>query len=313
MKKMSLLLLPLLLFCGCHSDQYYQNEAVERARRFLLENSTDLTSEQINFVRFNTPILLHAPVLSKKVSSDIVKIPVELHQICVSWMIPGKEETYMVFGVSTPRMRDWQPERIIRKSIEKEVAVMPSAAGRCISYARNNFFEELTLEEYNMLRYTKPYLYSTDFDLNVDPTGQIPEAELIGLRKGVAAKRQYSVVWKLPKRNLVFSGWGYDNFANWDIAMVGFMDDAEFSKHALLELMMPDDFYKSFPAEKEMPLQAESISNHNAENILESDDESASAANESAPVANGSASAVKEGVPVVNESAPEQKEKQEMK
>ena len=93
MKKFFVSILFAAVLCGCHSDQYYHNEAVERARKYLLENSSDLSSEQIYFVRFNAPVLLHAPVLSGGTASAN-RLSAEKHQVCVTWMIPGKKELY---------------------------------------------------------------------------------------------------------------------------------------------------------------------------------------------------------------------------
>ena len=51
------------LTAGCRSDAYYQDRAVQRARAYLLEHATELSAEQLYFVKFNRPVLLVGPVL----------------------------------------------------------------------------------------------------------------------------------------------------------------------------------------------------------------------------------------------------------
>lgn len=46
------------LTAGCRSDAYYQDRAVQRARAYLLEHATELSAEQLYFVKFNRPVLL---------------------------------------------------------------------------------------------------------------------------------------------------------------------------------------------------------------------------------------------------------------
>ena len=250
--KIAVFLLAAIGLFGCHSDHYYHNEAVKRARQFLLENTADLNSEQINYVRFNAPVLLHSKVIGGgKMVPDY--LPVELHQVCVTWIIPGKEDLYMVFGVSTGRMSDWSPNRIIKRSFLKSKAVLPAAADSCVKYAQNNFFNRLDSDEICIVRFTTPYLYATDFDLNFNPTGELGDKELAETRSKAGEKRQYSLVWKLHRRNLVFSGLGGAGFVGWDFAMAGLLTDAELSPHLKKELMTPADYFKPFPKDKEPP------------------------------------------------------------
>ena len=251
-EKIALFIFAALLFCGCHSDQYYQNEAVGRARKYLLQNTADLSTEQINFVRFNPPVLLHAPVLGDTSGKTVpLKLAHEQHQVCVSWMIPGKDELYMVFGVSSARMADWQPERVIKRTYRSNRTVIPQTASKCISYAQGSFFSQMSVEEINKLRFTMPYLYHSSFALNFDPAGGADEAALKELRAKAAGKKQYALVWKMSGRNLVFAGLGEPGFKNWDIMMAGFFSDSELASTLGTELMTPDDYAKPFPVEKE--------------------------------------------------------------
>lgn len=251
-EKIALFIFAALLFCGCHSDQYYQNEAVGRARKFLLQNTNDLTAEQINFVRFNTPVLLHSLVSGDvKERSTPRNLPREQYQVCVTWIIPGKDDLYMVSGVSGARMSDWYPNRLIKRSFRKDSAVLPKAAAQCVAYAENSFFTGMTPDEINQVRFSMPYLYHSSLALNLDPAGNADSAALAELRQKAAEKNQYAVVWKLGRRNLVFAGLADPGFKGWNIALAGFFTDRELSGKLSIELMTPGDYMKPFPVEKE--------------------------------------------------------------
>ena len=78
-----------VLLAGCRSDQYYQDIAVRRARAYLLEQSPELTADQIYFVKFNNPFFLTANVLGYGGMPLEGPMSSRQQQICVTWAIPG--------------------------------------------------------------------------------------------------------------------------------------------------------------------------------------------------------------------------------
>ncbi|MCI5778350.1 MAG: hypothetical protein MR051_00780 [Lentisphaeria bacterium] len=252
----ALFLLAVLGLSGCHSDHYYHNEAVERARKFLLKNAPELNAEQINFVRFNAPVLLHDQVLGE-LKPAYERVSMELHQVCITWIIPGKDELYMVFGVSTGRMDDWEPNRVIRHRKLKSLAVLPKVAPECRKYAQDNFFSRMDSDEICVCRFTMPYLLSTNFDPNLDPDGKLGPDALAAARKKAEDLRQYSLVWKFAGRNLVFTGLGKRGFKGWKFTMAGLLSDEELKPFVVSELMTPADYLNPFPEDKEPPGAAE--------------------------------------------------------
>ena len=49
--KYHLLLPPVVLaLCGCHTDLYYQEQAVESARKFIYKHARELSAEQFAYV-----------------------------------------------------------------------------------------------------------------------------------------------------------------------------------------------------------------------------------------------------------------------
>ena len=244
-------LLLLLIAAGCRSELHYQHRAVERARKYLLENSPDFSTEEMAYVRYNAPLLLHSPVLgsyNEKTKSE--KLASELQQICVTWMIPGRKDLYMVFGVSGARMDAWEPNRIIVRSYDRYAPVLANAVAATRSYAQNNLFDEMGVQEANTVRFSFPYLMRTNFKLNLDPTGKKSIQELAEARAIADQKIQYSLVWKLDGRCLVFAGLSSVGFKDWDFSFAQLMDEKELKAHLVKEVMTPADGLKPLPEDE---------------------------------------------------------------
>ena len=250
-KRAFFVLLLALIAAGCRSELHYQHRAVERARKYLLENCRDLDSEDINFVRFNAPLLLHSPVLgSYEEESRKEKLASDLQQICVTWMIPGKKDLYMVFGVSSARMDGWEPNRIILRDYTRYQPVTASAVSNARTFAQNNFFDDLSVTEANNVRFSFPYLIRTKFDLNFNPDGKKSAVELEKALENAKGMIQYSLVWKLKGRNLVFAGLAKKGFEKWDFSFAQIISDEELDAHTVKVVMTPADGLKKLPEEE---------------------------------------------------------------
>lgn len=242
-------LLMAIFAAGCRSDLYYQNQAVERAREFVMKNPGDLTSEELNFIRFNTPVLLHSPVLSGAGSREKEHLSSDLRQVCVTWIIPGRDDLCMVFGVSGPRMDDWYPNRILNRNYSKHVPVLAAPAALARNYAQNNFFTDMTAADCNLVRFTFPYLMRTDFELNFDPEGKLSAGDIAKLRSAAAGKIQYSLVWHLSGgHSLAVTGLADPGMRNWQIAMGQVTDTAQLSEYIEAVVMTPEQGLELLPA-----------------------------------------------------------------
>jgi hypothetical protein len=74
MMKYHLLLPPVILaLCGCHSDQYCQEQAVEMARKYIYKHARELTPEEFAFVKFTPPTLLTGNILGRNADNQIEK------------------------------------------------------------------------------------------------------------------------------------------------------------------------------------------------------------------------------------------------
>ena len=250
-KRLIFMFVLALIAAGCRSELHYQHRAVDRARKYLLENCRDLSSEDIYFVRFNAPLLLHSPVLGafdEETSRE--KLVSELQQICVTWVIPGRKDLYMVFGVSGARMDGWEPNRILIRNYDRYVPVLANAIAISRTFAQNNFSDDLRARELNTIRFAFPYLMRTNFDLNFDSYGKISGEELAEIRKQAAGKIQYSLVWKLDGRNLVFAGLSSPGMPDWNFSFAQLLDDRELNAHTVKVVMTPEDGLKPLPAEE---------------------------------------------------------------
>ena len=247
------------VICGCRSDIYYHNRAADRARNFLYENNnkldkTDrLTGAEMNFVRYNAPVLLYSDLLGDKSRKKRQEaLETDIDQICVTWLIPGRDKAYMVYGVSGARMDYWYPERLIVKKIVKpETPAMLGVVAAARSSAQNNFFQEMCAEDINLIRFTFPILCRSAFPVNFDVSGKVSREDYEKSKQAADGKLQYTLYWKTAKGNLVFTGFSGLGLANWNICFSGFVSDEELKKSTVTVVAEPTDFLKPFP-EKEL-------------------------------------------------------------
>ena len=247
MKKITTLFFGLLLalvLCSCASDQYYQSRAADKAREYLLERSPELSAEQVEYVKFNDPVLLIGDVLGDHSLGGIEQTSSIQRQICVTWRIPGKDEVYMVMGVSADNMTYWTPQRLIRKKFINTTSGQEAAVGAARKYITLNLYEELNAAELNKVLYQFPSVVLTNFELNFDPEGTKTAKELEKARKAVAAKKQFSLLWAMPDRNVVVSGYGNEEMIGWGLMFAGVLSDKDVQEHLVAEINAPEVFYR---------------------------------------------------------------------
>ncbi len=245
----------LFLTAGCRSDAYYQDQAVQRARTFLLENATDLTAEQLYFVKFNRPVLLTGEILPAP--DKIGHRTIDVQQICVSWRFPGSEDNWMVFGASSGNMSYWYPNRLIKKTFEKVALPIEVSTKQARAYSQNYLFEVLNVREFNRVRFHFPYVLETNFPLVLDPTGVLPEEEVEAVRKKLDALTQLTLAWPLDdsEYTLVFCGNGKPDLSGWAINFAGKMKTSELDAATVREIRTPQNAQIPIP----MPEEDESL------------------------------------------------------
>ena len=257
----------LLLFCscfltGCGSTASYWGRAAENARRFLLENAPELTPEQVHFVKFNDPVLLTSPVLGterKKGELALEKRTSYLHQICMTWNIPGASNLYMVFGVSDARMFSWEPLRLIRKDFRQKLVPEDAAVAASRQYAVNNLHKALSVEALNNIRFEFPFIVRTDFKLNFNTTGKMTEEKIKAEKEAAEKKFQYALYWKNPDGTLtLFCGMANVDLVGWQINFAGIIEENELKQNLIGVVRTPAQYDQGISMlKKDLELVAE--------------------------------------------------------
>ena len=175
MKKITIfsaILIAVLGLCGCQMPEYYQESAVNRARTFLLEKMTDLTLEEVAYIKYNRPVIVHEKILGNVPSVRSSKIGSDLSQIGIVWRIPERKDMIMVWGVSSESLMYFRPERVIVREINPVNKKMRSALAKSRRMVLNNLSKELTVLEYNYVRFAEPEILITSFEFDKD----VPES-----------------------------------------------------------------------------------------------------------------------------------------
>lgn len=186
-----------VLGAGCASRGYYQDRAVEKARTFLLKNCPDMPFFDQEYVKFNRPVLLTAPI-TKGYATGI-------NQICVTWLVPDNPESYMVFGTGDSRMTSWDPVRVLRKNFDRPQRFYLLAAENVRDYLIQNQFSLLSPESLNHVRFTLPGLWYCSFPLDYNPEIPWTQEDL----EKVAERPRYVLGWKITENGrdyYVFGG-----------------------------------------------------------------------------------------------------------
>ncbi|MGN0848362.1 MAG: hypothetical protein ACI4OV_01555 [Victivallaceae bacterium] len=189
---LSLFAAAVVALTGCRSDLYYQNQAVEEARNYLLENAPELDIAQREFVRFNSPVFLFEPENNAS-GGDLVY---QSGQICVTWIIPGKEDVYMVVGFSDSRMVGWSPNRLVRKQFPQKDVIVSNAVNAARNYVYQNLYTNLPVDMANQIRFTPPEIFYSSFKPETPFGATREEKELI--LKQLNSKTQFAMRWTWP-------------------------------------------------------------------------------------------------------------------
>ncbi len=234
MKKIYLFVTALAaLLAGCRTPEYYQDQAVQQARAYLLKNSPQLSFEESSYIRFNKPSIVHSNILGNTDSLESSKITSDINQIQIVWNIPGNENFYAVWGVCSSAMRDFSPERIFVRKFYPQDTHRINAVSKARTYIIGNLFSMLSVEDYNELRFREPEIYYSKFELEKD---LMPDDGNV----------QIALVWNLktkPESQLVVIGNGRKNLSSFKPVSGSELSAAEVKANLL-------DPYKRLTAEE---------------------------------------------------------------
>lgn len=241
MKKinLSVIAVPLMAvftLCGCYSDGYYQDQAVQRAREYLLEEMPQMPLMEQEYIKFNRPVIL-ADKISSGYSTGVA-------QICICWMVPGNPEAYMVYDASSVRMIDWRPQRIIRKNFnrnpEEDYLKISTAAAKKLVQSQ---FSLLTPESVNHIRYTLPGVWKCKFPLDLNPGSKLDAKALARAEK----LPRYVLAWQITEKDqVIYAVYGgtarNDRLEDFQYYFSGLYGQAEFEANLLDKKPLKEPF-----------------------------------------------------------------------
>lgn len=261
MKKIFLLAVAAVIFAGCRAPEFYQDQAVQKTRSFLLKKCTGLTYEESSYIRYNKPVILHNNIIGGTDTLEASSILSDMNQIQIVWHIPDHEHFYSVWGVSSSTMRDFTPERLFIKKFNPEDINRVNAVKKARAYIIGNLFSTLSVEDYNDLRFRNPQIFYSKFALE---KSLMPED----------GKVQIALVWPLRSnsaRRVVVIGNSDKNLAGFKPVSGSELPETSVTPELLepYKFMSPADLRKNnekvpaAPAEK----ASESVAGNSAEKI----------------------------------------------
>jgi len=209
----------ILLLNACGTTDYYKDRAVQRARTFLLQEDRTLNLEQREYVKFNKPVIMAAPIFTKLNSASATSGT--LSHVCIAWIAPGRKDAHVVFGASDNRLRNWTPNRVIVKRYDPPARIYHSARRKAVLYGVNNFLY-LSNQRLNRIRFEVPETIVTDFKLE----------------KGNKSLVQITFVWPSDSldKKLFVCGLGAKDLVGWQPIFGGETSVTELREHFLKEV-----------------------------------------------------------------------------
>lgn len=219
----------LLLNTGCQTENYYQAQAVERARKYALSELKDLPETQRDYIRYAPPEVMEAMVFQREKDGKKTSKR-NLVQKCIVWKVPGLDYDIVVYGVSSRKMIDWYPEQLIKKRFVAADPDLEKAKQAAVVYAMNHL-TWLSDHERNRIRFSDPLILSTCFPLYDEAVKDVlkrgyeeyvnsfkeAKADLKKTGKSQAYFRQTSFIWKTDKEgeSAVVTGISKGGFGMW--------------------------------------------------------------------------------------------------
>lgn len=217
----------VLILNACNTKDYYHDRAVRRARAFLLEEDKTLNLAQMEYVKFNKPVIMAAPIF-EKFYTDVAS-SMTLSHVCIAWVIPGKKEAYVVFGVSDNRLKNWTPNRVIVRRYDKPAHKYHAAHRSAIKFAMNNFLY-LSPKQLNRIRFEVPETIITDYKFGEDT---LKTKKII--KKQLDSLIQITFAWPSvrPDQQLFVCGLGARDLGGWRPIFGGETPTAKLKDHFL--------------------------------------------------------------------------------
>ena len=219
-----------VFLAGCEITNHTE-DALERARKFALEEARDLTEYQRNIIRYTLPVLQGQMIFRTEpiplteyehIPRNEFHKPLETKHLdyvasCFVWNIPDLGGDVVVYGTGDRNFRFWQPLKVMYRKLAEPDEDYIAARKKAVSFTADNMLY-ITDTERDRIRFSEAKVWCTTFDLKYleddKPLKQKTSWTSYLLKKqgGEKEKYQVSLVWQAddPNKFIVFTGLGAD-------------------------------------------------------------------------------------------------------
>lgn len=239
------LLFMMLAVSSCRTD--YSENAVDRAREYVLDNLTGLNESQRNFVRFTQPVIYENMIFPRNVLplnvnghieiDDVRRFPEapqhDLMHSCIVWSPPDLGAKIVVAGEGERNMMFWNPYRALIKRYDAGNQAFYSAMQAASVFVVSNMLY-LTTEEINRARFAEPQVYYTKLDVRPEEQGNpdelTPWEDYLNQKNNPHTYTQISLVWpgNAPDQSIVVTGFSTSGtLSGWKIRTAELMNTSK--------------------------------------------------------------------------------------
>ena len=219
-----------VFLAGCEITNHAE-DALERARKFALEEARDLSEYQRNIIRYSLPVIQGQMIFKTEpiklteyehIPRNEFHKPLETKHLdyvasCFVWKIPDLGGEVVVYGTGDRNFRFWQPLKVMYRKLAEPDEDYIKAWKKAVSFTEDNMLY-ITDTERDRIRFSEARVWCTAFDLKyLDEDKPIkPETTwtsyLLKKQGGKKEKYQVSLVWQAddPGKFIVFTGLGAD-------------------------------------------------------------------------------------------------------
>lgn len=99
-----------------YEKPFYTDDAIEKARRYAIENLKDLSEDTVHEIEFTRPQIYQRKLFSRAARESSRR---DISETWIVWKIPDSDgQNVVVFGVGQSRLDDWYPVRAVIKKFE---------------------------------------------------------------------------------------------------------------------------------------------------------------------------------------------------
>ncbi|UDQ98526.1 hypothetical protein AAEX28_00215 [Lentisphaerota bacterium WC36G] len=214
--------------CKLHSEDYYTDKAVTRARKLTLNKMKFLTPNQRSYIQFNKPVVVYSEILTPTSYTEPT-------QVCLIWHVPNMKKSVVVYGVGSFDLQGWNPDQVLLQEFAYHDKLREKATNAGVKYVMNKMLF-LNDKERNNVRFSAPNIYITDF--KIDTRVKTIEKDLYAqkqLKKDFKDFQQVSLIWNTADRNkkIVVTGLANKNYGDWTAIEGTVRNKKDIFKHTL--------------------------------------------------------------------------------